>query len=178
MSSPGDSGASIRAPVMVVKCPSPSGPSSWSKWYRMKARIRSSLEMRLAVEPIDPPGASRSRWPPVRYRDISDQSTLAIDHVVVDPTDAYLELSAEAIAIADFPVYDPLIVGATEGTYLVNVDVQPGRYRVEDSRYAYAAKLSCDRDIIGNAGNAGNVIIVVKDSDCLFEFSGILTRID
>lgn len=101
-----------------------------------------------------------------------------LTYVVVDPTDAYLELSGEAIAIADFPVYDPLIAGATEGTYLVNVDVQPGRYRVEDSRYAYAARLSCDRDIIDNAGNAGNVIIVVKDSDCLFEFSGILTRID
>lgn len=101
-----------------------------------------------------------------------------LTYVVVDPTDAYLELSDEAIAIEDFPVYDPLVVGADEGTYLVNVDVQPGRYRVEDPDFAYAARLSCDRDIIDNEGNAGNVIIIVKASDCLFTFSGVLTRLD
>jgi len=101
-----------------------------------------------------------------------------LTYVVVDPSDAYLELSGEAIAIEDFPVFDPLLVGATDGTYLVGVDIQPGRYRVEDPDYAYAARLSCDRDIIDNEGNKGNVIIIVKASDCLFTFSGILSRID
>jgi hypothetical protein len=101
-----------------------------------------------------------------------------LTYVVVEPSDAYLEVSGEAIAIEDFPVFDPLLVAATEGTYLVNVDIQPGRYRVEDPTYAYAARLSCDRDIIDNEGNEGNVIIIVKVSDCLFMYSGTLTRID
>ena len=101
-----------------------------------------------------------------------------LTYVVVEPTDAYLELSNEAIAIEDFPVYDPLIAGADEGTYLVNVDIQPGRYRVENPDFAYAARLSCNRDIIDNEGNKGNVIIIVKATDCLFMYSGILSRID
>jgi hypothetical protein len=101
-----------------------------------------------------------------------------LTYVVVEPSDAYLELSGETIAIEDFPVYDPLIAGATEGTYLVNVDIQPGRYRIVNTNYAYAARLSCNRDIIDNAGNTGNVIIIIKASDCLFSFSGVLTRID
>jgi hypothetical protein len=101
-----------------------------------------------------------------------------LTYVVVEPSDAYLEVSGEAIAIEDFPVFDPLLVGAAEGTYLVNVDIQPGRYRVENPTYAYAARLSCDRDIIDNEGNEGNVIIIVKASDCLFMYSGTLTRID
>lgn len=101
-----------------------------------------------------------------------------LTYVEVQGTDAYLELSGEAIAIADFPVYDPILVGARRGTYLVGVDIQPGRYRIDDPDYAYAARLSCDRDIIDNEGNAGNVIIIVRDTDCLLQYSGVISRID
>jgi hypothetical protein len=101
----------------------------------------------------------------------------------VRDTDAYVEISGEAIAVDAFREYlgggfDPIAAGAEGGTYLVGEDVAPGRYRVEDETYAYAARLKCNRDIISNAGNSGSVIIVVADSDCLFEFSGRLSRID
>lgn len=102
----------------------------------------------------------------------------ALSYVEIQPTDAYFELRGEAIAIADFPVYDPLALGAEEGTYLVGIDIQPGRYRVEKESYAYAARLKCDGDIIRNAGNEGNVLIEVRAGDCLFEYSGRLSRVD
>jgi hypothetical protein len=109
----------------------------------------------------------------------------AFTFVEVQPTDAYLEISGEAATLEDFRAYliavsgqgayNPLVAGAEEGTYIVNEDVLPGRYRVENSSYAYAARLTCDRDIIDNEGNSGSVIIIVQPTDCLFEFSGTLT---
>jgi len=101
-----------------------------------------------------------------------------ITYVEIQTSDAYFELSGEAISIDDFPTYDPILMGAKRGTYLVGRDIQPGRYRVEDPVYAYAARLKCNRDIIDNAGNKGNVIIIIRDSDCLFEYSGAISRID
>lgn len=105
-------------------------------------------------------------------------------YVEVLATDAYLEISGEAISVEAFREalggngYDPLRAGAISGTYIVGEDIQPGRYRVTDSSYAYAARLSCDRDIIDNAGNEGSVILEVRAGDCLFEFSGELSKID
>lgn len=80
--------------------------------------------------------------------------------------------------VADFPAFDPLIAGDTAGTNPVNIDVQLVRKGVEDCQFSSAARLSCDRGITDNASDAGNVIIVAKDSDYPFEFSGLLTRMD
>lgn len=102
----------------------------------------------------------------------------SLSYVEIQPTDAYFELSGEAIALADLSVYDPVGLGAKGGTYLVGVDIAPGRYRVEDETFAYAARLACDGDIIRNAGNEGNVIIEIQPSDCLFSYTGSISRLD
>lgn len=112
-------------------------------------------------------------------------SDSAFSILEVQPTDSYVEINGEAATVQDFRAYllaisgvgfyDPIAVGAEEGTYIVNEDVQPGRYRVEDPDYAYAARLTCDGDIIDNEGNAGSVIIIVEPTDCLFKFSGKLS---
>ena len=97
-------------------------------------------------------------------------------------TDAYVEISGEAITVEAFREfagnYDPIALGVETGTYIVGEGVAPGRYRVEGESYAYAARLKCNGDIISNTGNAGSVIIVVQESDCLFQFTGQLSRID
>ena len=97
--------------------------------------------------------------------------------MVVKKSDDMVEVSGEALAIEFLPRYDPLRNGATSGTYLVGKDIKPGRYRVKDPDYAYAARLDKDLDIIDNAGNEGNVVITIKPSDYAFEFSGELSRL-
>jgi hypothetical protein len=106
----------------------------------------------------------------------------ALTFMKVLPTDAYVQINGEAVRVEDFRAYvgtgyDPIAIGATGGTYIVGEDIAPGRYRVQDDTYAYAARLRCDRDIIDNEGNAGSVIIIVRENDCLFQFSGILSKI-
>ena len=58
--------------------------------------------------------------------------------VRVFESDAYLEISGAAIALADMPGIDPIALDLTDGTYLVGIDVKPGRYRVtsESGRHA------------------------------------------
>lgn len=97
--------------------------------------------------------------------------------MVVQRGDTYIELSGEAVAIEEFPRAAPIALGYTEGTYLVGVDIQPGRYRVSDPNYAYAARLDRTLDIISNEGNSGSVIIVVSSTDYALTYSGTITRL-
>ena len=102
--------------------------------------------------------------------------------VVPESGAKYVEISGEAVSLEQAPSLPVLLAGYTEGTYLVNVDIEPGTYRVSDSDYAYAARLSPmpdgSWDIIDNDGNEGNVIIKIAPSDFAFEFSGVLERIE
>ncbi len=105
----------------------------------------------------------------------------ALTFMKVLPTDAYVQINGEAISVEEFrkfaPAYDPIANGVVEGTYIVGEDIAPGRYRVQKDSYAYAARLRCSRDIIDNEGNAGSVIIIIRSNDCLFQFSGVLSKI-
>ncbi len=102
-----------------------------------------------------------------------DQFTL----MIVKKSDDTVEISGEAMPIADFPSYDPVGNGVVDGTYLVGKDIKPGRYRIKDSDYAYGARLDKNLEIIDNEGNEGSVIITVKSSDFAFEYSGEIERI-
>lgn len=99
-----------------------------------------------------------------------DEMTLA----VITKDAEYVEFSEEAVPLADFPAYPVLEIGPKGGTYLVGPDIAPGRYRVTDRDYAYAARLDETLDIIDNEGNSGSVIIVVKPTDFAVEFSGTI----
>ena len=94
----------------------------------------------------------------------------------------YLEISGEAILAADSPVsVNAGIAELESGTYVVGTDIAPGRYRVRDADYAYAARLRSmpngEWDIISNAGNEGSVIIIIEETDDAFEFSGTLEEL-
>lgn len=100
--------------------------------------------------------------------------------VEIKSSDKYIEFSGVAYALEDMPVLDPIAEGFTEGSYLVGVDIQPGTYRInaEGDSMAYGSRLACDRDILDNDLNSGSVILTVKSSDCMFEFRGILEKLD
>ena len=94
--------------------------------------------------------------------------------MVVQQGNTYVEVSGEATPLADFPAASPLALGFTEGTYLVGVDIEPGRYRISDPDYAYAARLDRSLDIIENTGNGGNVIVEIHPTDYAFTFTGTI----
>lgn len=104
-------------------------------------------------------------------------SDTALTIAVIKESDSYFEVNGEAILIDHLPVYDPLANSVTEGTYLVGIDIQPGRYRVEDESYAYAARLDENLEIISNEGNSGNVLITIKDSDFAVQITGKISPI-
>ena len=91
---------------------------------------------------------------------------------VVGKSASYVEISGEAVAISELPRYPVMEVLPPGGTYLVGPDIKPGRYRVSDRDYAYAARLDKNLEIISNEGNEGSVIIVIQEGDFAFEFSG------
>ncbi|MCP4962723.1 MAG: hypothetical protein GY925_26075 [Actinomycetia bacterium] len=93
--------------------------------------------------------------------------------VVIQPSDAFIEFTGEAIAVDDFPAVDPIAMGYEGGTYLVGIDIEPGTYRVTATDgTAYAARLDNTLDIIDNDLNEGSVIIVVQLTDFALSFSG------
>lgn len=94
----------------------------------------------------------------------------------------YIEISGEAVSLEDAPVLNPITGGFTEGTYLVNIDIAPGTYRVSKADGAYAARLALlpngEWDIIDNELNDGNVLIRIEETDAAFQYSGTLERVE
>lgn len=98
-------------------------------------------------------------------------------------TDTFVEIRGEAMEVGAFRqtiggAYPVVELGVRGGTYLVGEDIAPGRYRVEDPSYAWATRLTCDREFVDHQGNEGSVISIIEATDCLFSFSGTLTRLD
>jgi hypothetical protein len=90
-------------------------------------------------------------------------------------TDAYIEVNGGMVHIDDLPVIDPIAQGFTEGTYLVNVDITPGRYRVNPvNGTAYWARLTETRDIIDNDLSEGQLVVIVDESDWALTYTGML----
>jgi hypothetical protein len=96
--------------------------------------------------------------------------------MVVLEGDAYVEISGEAILYDELGPVDPVLLGFTNGRYVVNYDIQPGRYRVtaEGDRSAYWARLDETLDIIDNDLGDGQRIVIVEETDFALEISGTI----
>lgn len=113
-----------------------------------------------------------------------DANQEIIDNDIVDsgltlmnvaPTDAYVEISGSAVALADLPQVNPLAEGWTDGTYLVGVDLPPGRYNITAAGTgAYYARLDGELEIIDNNISEGNVIAVVQPGDWALSYTGTI----
>ncbi|PWL20713.1 MAG: hypothetical protein DCO81_03665 [Candidatus Aquiluna sp. XM-24bin5] len=170
-------------------CPVPGSSTEASQGSDSSAGGNSSAEISAGTYVVGTevePGLYRSS----RYWSRLDANQEIIDNdlvwgngwslVQIQDSDKFIEFSGVAYALEDMPLLDPIAEGFTEGTYLVGVDIQPGTYRVnaEGDSMAYGSRLACDRDILDNDLNSGSVILTVKSSDCMFEFRGILEKLD
>jgi len=82
--------------------------------------------------------------------------------------------------VAEFPAVDPLLAGYTDGTYLVGIDLEPGRYRLTplEGEIGYWARLGEGWDILDNDLGDGQLIAVIRSTDWAFEISnGTLEKI-
>jgi len=96
----------------------------------------------------------------------------------VVPSDSYIEISGEAASLSDMPSVDPIASDMRSGTYLVGVDIAPGRYRVSgEGSLAYAERIDRNMNTIQNEANYGSVLIQIAPSDFAFKFSGLLLSI-
>jgi hypothetical protein len=96
----------------------------------------------------------------------------------VSKTDAYVEISGEAIPLSFLPEVDAL--DYTEGTYLVGVDIKAGRYKitpVEGGGGTYWARLDKNFELIDNNVSDGQLIAIVKSTDYAFTFTGEVRRL-
>ncbi len=95
--------------------------------------------------------------------------------MVVQPTDAFVKITGQAISVDAVPSFDPTLANCTQGTYLVGPDIQPGTYKVlpEDGN-AYWARLDGALQTIDNDIGDGQLIVIVKKSDFALKVSGTL----
>lgn len=94
----------------------------------------------------------------------------------VRDTDAYVEISGAAVPFAATRALDPSVEGFSGGTYLVNWDIQPGRYRISDpGGMSYFARLDADGEIIDNNISEGAVLVIVAATDWALSISGVIT---
>ena len=94
----------------------------------------------------------------------------------VRDTDAYIEISGAAMPLSATRALDPSVEGFTGGTYLVNWDIQPGRYRVAGTDgMAYYARLDANGEIIDNNISDGDVIVIVAARDWALSITGTIT---
>lgn len=105
--------------------------------------------------------------------DVVDDGLTVLD---VAPTDSYVEINGTARPIADRPAVDPMAEGFTDGTYLVGVDIAPGRYNLAPSgATAYFERLDATGDVIDDDISERGVIALVEQTDWAFSYSGTLT---
>lgn len=97
--------------------------------------------------------------------------------LIVRETDSFIEISGEAVPLEALPVVNAL--NAEAGTYLVNIDIQPGLYRVTNpGGSAYGARLDAELDIIDNELSDGSILLRVASTDFAFQFTGQLELIE
>jgi hypothetical protein len=68
--------------------------------------------------------------------DITDNCPSIVN---VLPTDSQIKISGGAIALDITVPFDPIAHNCTDGTFLVGLDIQPGRYKVTFPRAHFAA---------------------------------------
>ncbi|HEY5875838.1 MAG TPA: hypothetical protein VIT64_11070, partial [Ilumatobacteraceae bacterium] len=95
----------------------------------------------------------------------------------VVPTDSFVEITGAAHPLASSGILDPVADGFTVGTYLVNWDIQPGRYRLSAiSGSSYYALLDATGSIIRSNATDGDTIVIVAVTDWALTFEGVMTR--
>jgi hypothetical protein len=108
---------------------------------------------------------------------VSQDASEGMSLLDVQPTDAYVEISGAAVALADLPKVDPIQFGRVQGTYLVGPDIAPGQYRItpdETSGNAYWARIDQAHEIIDNNIAEGQLIVVVQPGDYALSFTGAI----
>jgi hypothetical protein len=95
----------------------------------------------------------------------------------VVPTDSFVEIAGAAHPLASSGILDPIAGGFITGTYLVNWDIQPGRYRLSAiSGSSYYALLDAAGGIIRSNTTDGDTIVIVAATDWALTFEGVITR--
>lgn len=91
----------------------------------------------------------------------------------VRETDAYIEIKGGALPLENSRTLDPVVEGYTAGTYLVNWDIQPGRYRITPTDgTAYFSRLDANGEIIDNNIGDGQLIVIVEPTDWAIQITG------
>ena len=91
-------------------------------------------------------------------------------------TDSYVEITGGAHPLASSGILDPVNDGFTTGTYLVNWDVQPGRYWLSAiNGSSYYALLDVTGGIIRSSATEGDTVVIVAPTDWALTFEGVIT---
>lgn len=108
----------------------------------------------------------------------NDNARSGLGLVKISPHDSYFEVSGEAISLDFYPVYDVLGNGPRGGTYLVGVDIPPGRYRIHaDGRSAFYKTYDKNMTRLSSDINKGSLILNLPASVFAVEFTGRLEQI-
>lgn len=90
---------------------------------------------------------------------------------VVKPSDAYIKIQGGAVDATKTTV-DPIEKECTSGTFLVGVDIEPGRYKLESNSTGYWSRLNSNLGTIANDIGEGQLIVVVRKSDFALKIQG------
>jgi hypothetical protein len=94
----------------------------------------------------------------------------------VRSTDSYVEINGGAHPLSSSGNLNPVADGFTAGTYLVNWDIQPGRYRISAiDGGTYYARLDATGGIIGHDATDGDTIVIVDARDWALTFRGVIS---
>jgi hypothetical protein len=107
--------------------------------------------------------------------DITDNCPSIVN---VLPTDSQIKISGGAIALDITVPFDPIAHNCTDGTFLVGLDIQPGRYKVTPTTSgAYWSRLDKNFETIDNDIGDGQLILIVKATDFAIKISGTLSPV-
>ncbi|MCU1396271.1 MAG: hypothetical protein JWM34_4699 [Ilumatobacteraceae bacterium] len=97
--------------------------------------------------------------------------------VQVLPTDDQIKIQGQALPVSLTQPYDPIANNCTDGTFLVGLDIQPGRYKVtpDENGNAYWARINKKFDIIDNDVVQGQLIVTIKPGDFAIKIDGTLS---
>ncbi len=106
--------------------------------------------------------------------DFTDGCPTIVD---VLPTDHQIKIDGKAIAVDPRQPYDPIARGCSAGTFLVGVDIQPGRYKVtpDAGQTSYWARFDKNFALIDNDLGQSQLILTIKSGDFAIKIEGSLT---
>jgi hypothetical protein len=99
--------------------------------------------------------------------------------MVVQPTDSVVKIEGTALPISKSLAIDPISKGCTDGTFLVGLDIKPGRYRVTSAgRDAYYERVDKNLKTINNdLSQTGSLIVTIKATDFAIKIQGTIAAV-